>query len=366
MAAMRMTLRSGRYNASPKHNDRTFDLEKSDHIDISRIENNVYWECASGKTQKGSPVVPFEKVEMDYYKRYQGAVDEMNQRALEQRHKDRLKTTKHYHNSKKTMPDEEVYYIGNRKGHAKWEDVWNIYAKFNAWHQENFPQIKYLDIALHMDEATPHIHARKVWEYTNENGNLAVCQKTVLAELGFEREFPEKDETRNNNAKKPYSALCRAKMKEFCEEKGYELIDKPEKRPANEQNLTRLEYAVRNLEKELEAKSNELAEKDAEIVKKDAQIAEKNDEIEHLTAEKTALAETNQQLYKQTVMLQEKIGKLESNKDFIEMKFKGFVAQMDYFMKNMHEMTEAEIQRRSKALMQQYNDIIEEIDQEME
>lgn len=31
MAAKRMTLHSGRYNASPKHNDRTFDLEKADH-----------------------------------------------------------------------------------------------------------------------------------------------------------------------------------------------------------------------------------------------------------------------------------------------------------------------------------------------
>ena len=359
MAAMRMTLRSGRYNASPKHNDRTFDLEKSDHIDISRIEDNVYWECASGKVQKGSPVVPFEKAELDYYKRYQGTVDEMNQRALEQRHKDRLKTTKHYHNSKKTMPDEEIYYIGNRKGHAKWEDVWNIYAKFNAWHQKNFPQIKYLDIALHMDEATPHIHARKVWEYTNENGNLAVCQKTVLAELGFEREFPEKKETRNNNAKKPYSALCREKMMELCKEKGYELIDKPEKRPANEQNLTRLEYAVRNLEKELEALSQE-----------NQALSQENqkcrNEIEQLKSEKTALAEKIPQLYKQTLTLQDDVSKLESNKDFIEMKFRGFVAQMDYLMKNMHEMSDAEIQRRSNTFIQQYNDIRDEIDLEMD
>lgn len=45
MAAKRMTLHSGRYNASPKHNDRTFDLEKADHIDIGRLDENYYWEC---------------------------------------------------------------------------------------------------------------------------------------------------------------------------------------------------------------------------------------------------------------------------------------------------------------------------------
>ena len=45
------------------------------------------------------------------------------------------------------------------------------------------------------------------------------------------------------------------------------------------------------------------------------------------------------------------------------MKFRGFVAQMDYFLKNMHDMTDAEIQRRSNAFMRDYDDIREEIDE---
>ena len=60
------------------------------------------------------------------------------------------------------------------------------------------------------------------------------------------------------------------------------------------------------------------------------------------------------------------VSKLESNKDFIEMKFRGFVAKMDYMMKNMHEMSDAEIQRRSNTFIQQYNDIRDEIDLEMD
>ena len=74
MAAKRMTLHSGRYNASPKHNDRTFDLEKADHIDIGRLDENYYWECASGKTSKGSPAEDFISMkfrgfvaQMDYF-----------------------------------------------------------------------------------------------------------------------------------------------------------------------------------------------------------------------------------------------------------------------------------------------------------
>lgn len=57
------------------------------------------------------------------------------------------------------------------------------------------------------------------------------------------------------------------------------------------------------------------------------------------------------------------VGKLKNDKDFISMKFRGFVAQMDYFLKNMHDMTDAEIQRRSNAFMRDYDDIRAEIDE---
>lgn len=70
-----------------------------------------------------------------------------------------------------------------------------------------------------------------------------------------------------------------------------------------------------------------------------------------------------QQLYKQTLVLQDDVGKLKNDKDFISMKFRGFVAQMDYFLKNMHDMTDAEIQRRSNAFMRDYDDIRAEIDE---
>lgn len=82
-----------------------------------------------------------------------------------------------------------------------------------------------------MDEATPHIHVRKVWEYTDENGNIAVGQAKALEEMEVERPDPSKPVSRNNNAKMTYTAECREKMMELCKAKGYELITEPEKRP---------------------------------------------------------------------------------------------------------------------------------------
>ena len=37
----------GTYN--PKHNDRSFNLANSEHIDPERAKENVYWDCPSNK-----------------------------------------------------------------------------------------------------------------------------------------------------------------------------------------------------------------------------------------------------------------------------------------------------------------------------
>ena len=31
-----------------KHNDRRFDVEKSEHIDTERTKQNIYWDCYQG------------------------------------------------------------------------------------------------------------------------------------------------------------------------------------------------------------------------------------------------------------------------------------------------------------------------------
>ena len=40
------TGKNGVYN--PKHNDRQFNIDNSDHIDLERAKRNVYWDCYNG------------------------------------------------------------------------------------------------------------------------------------------------------------------------------------------------------------------------------------------------------------------------------------------------------------------------------
>ena len=68
--------RSGKYGAyNPKHNDRQFDVEKSEHIDAVRMLDNVYWDYQRGyryPTQGNKDGISFEKIEMDYYREAYG------------------------------------------------------------------------------------------------------------------------------------------------------------------------------------------------------------------------------------------------------------------------------------------------------
>ena len=49
MKATRHNGRSGKNGTyNPRHNDRRFDLENSEHIDVGRVRENIYWDCYRG------------------------------------------------------------------------------------------------------------------------------------------------------------------------------------------------------------------------------------------------------------------------------------------------------------------------------
>ena len=66
-----------------------------------------------------------------------------------------------------------------------------------------------IDWALHLDEATPHIHERHVCDCENRYGELCPQQEKALEELGIPLPNPEKPKGRNNNRKQTFDAVCR-------------------------------------------------------------------------------------------------------------------------------------------------------------
>lgn len=98
---MRLTRHNGRagkhgtYN--PKHNDRSFDLENSEHINAELAKKNVYWDCYNGFRSLAKEELladTFEEVEeMFYSSQYRNHVESQNQRNEKNRHPERNRTT---------------------------------------------------------------------------------------------------------------------------------------------------------------------------------------------------------------------------------------------------------------------------------
>ena len=79
----------------------------------------------------------------------------------------------------------------------------------------------------HMDEATPHIHERHVFDATNRYGEIEPKQETALEELGFELPDPEKKRSKTNNRKVAFDSACRTMFLDICKRHGLELDEEP-------------------------------------------------------------------------------------------------------------------------------------------
>lgn len=72
-----------------------------------------------------------------------------------------------------------------------------------------------LDWALHVDEATPNIHERHVFDAPNKYGEIAPQQDKELELMGIELPYPDKPKSKSNNRKIVFDAMCRRSFLKF-------------------------------------------------------------------------------------------------------------------------------------------------------
>lgn len=159
---MKLTRHNGRagkngvYN--PKHNDRSFDIANSEHIDEERAKQNLYWDCYNGFRNFKNPEkenelsATFEDVEQLFYRqRYHDFVTGQNERNVKNRHPERNKETGDLLKSKKTCPEETVYQIGTLDNHVPPELLIEIVTEFMEIVNERFgSHVHILNWALHL------------------------------------------------------------------------------------------------------------------------------------------------------------------------------------------------------------------------
>ena len=125
----------GTYN--PKHNDRSFNLANSEHIDPERAKGNIYWDCFHGFRSALDPPDPndlaatFSDVERQFYEsRYTAFIESQNERNAKIRHTERNRSIPDLLSSRKTCPEETIYQLGTLDEHASAEDLLNIVTEF--------------------------------------------------------------------------------------------------------------------------------------------------------------------------------------------------------------------------------------------
>ena len=259
--------KDGVYN--PRHNDRRFDPEHSEHIDNERVRLNIYWDCYQGYTtmadREKEDNFSFEQIELAFYEEHFGNfIMKQNERHVKARHPKRCKEAIDYLKNKKTCPEETIYQLGTLDQHASAETLVEIFEELKKEFEERFgTNVHIIDWALHMDEATPHIHERHVFEVTNEYGEIEPKQEAALKELGFDLPDPSKEQSRSNNRKITFDAVCRVMYLDICKRHGLELDEEPSY--GGRQYLEKQDY-IRMKQKEEIAEQQETIEQQIDIV----------------------------------------------------------------------------------------------------
>lgn len=243
---MRATIHNGRtgkdgaYNT--RHNDRQFDISHAEHIDPERVKDNRYWNWT------GNPETTFEAAEQAFYEKHiQKHLDAQNARYKTQRHAERAKTMDEYRKSPQTCPEEVILQIGKLGDTIPADMMARIIQEQINWEQQQFPGVKVLNVALHMDEqGAPHIHERRAWVYTDKDGNTAISQNKSLEQMGVELPNPDRPRGRFNNRKQTFSRMCREHLLQICREHGLEIEEIPQEKSRS--GLSHIAYMNRQEE----------------------------------------------------------------------------------------------------------------------
>ena len=115
-----------------------------------------------------------------------------------------------------------------------------------------------LDWALHLDESTPHIHERHVFDCENKYGEVAPQQEKALEALGFDLPDPNKPLSRRNNRKITFDAACRKMLFEIAKRHGLELEKEAEY--GNRKYLEKQDFILAKQKEQLAAQQSKLDE----------------------------------------------------------------------------------------------------------
>lgn len=238
--------KSGAYKA--KHCDRKFDLNKAEHINQQKTNQNFYWHYL----QNEHPELNFEEVEQLFYEQhFSESLQARNDCYMKHGNSKYVKTMKQYIQDKRTCPEEQIWAIGKKGDTISASMLRRICTEQFNWEQMHFPSIKILNYCVHVDEkGIPHVHKRQVYIGHDKVGREMVGQNKALQEMNILRPDVSTNQSRYNNSKQTYTSICRNHFLQICHEHGLTIDTQPQERSRTGLKLT--EYMAQQEEQKMQ------------------------------------------------------------------------------------------------------------------
>lgn len=282
------------------HNDRSFNLENAEHVDADRSKWNVYWDYLQGyNLADENGVRPerkylFDEVEYHYYyEKFGDSIEAQNERHEKSRHTERIRSVRQIMEDSRTCPEETIYQLGTKDGYENPAVFAKVAAELFEVIQEKYgAHMQILDWALHMDEATPHIHERHVFFADDGYGMNFPKQEKACEALGFHPPKPDKKKSKTNNCKVSFDEEIRRLYIEIAEKYGVVIEKDP---MTGKKHLEKNDFIIVKQEAEIERQKNQLEELTLKLNDIDTlaqEVAEKAYERACEVVTETARAET--------------------------------------------------------------------------
>lgn len=274
IAEKRVTRHNGRsgkngvYN--PKHNDRSFNLSNAEHIDSRNADYNILWDCYHGFTNlemrnNVELAVHFEEVERLFYlEHYDDYCLAQHERNHKNGHPERNREPDSLRLDKRTCPEESIIQIGNMDNQIPAELFFKIALEYFKEFNERFGEyVHIIDWAMHVDESTPHIHERHVFDCENQYGEIMPQQEKALEKLNIDLPFPNKAPGKHNNRKMKFDSICRCLLIDVAKKFGVEIAEEPIY--GGREYLEKQDYIRQKLNADITEQNIKLKKKESEL-----------------------------------------------------------------------------------------------------
>lgn len=212
MGDNRVSLHRGKKGVA-KHNEHEFYKGEKD-TEVIRVE------CGKNGTLTES--------EIDFYtENYGEELAIRNEKYRKKGNYAKVKTIEEVYNSPRYKPTEEIVQYGHAGGVVPDKETFGRmmtdYINWKIeWSKVHGGHLHVLNYACHYDETTPHAHVREVWDY-EDNGVKKIAQEKGMECAGLELPDPTKKPSQHNNRGMVWTALCRTKWQDICEQYGYDV-----------------------------------------------------------------------------------------------------------------------------------------------